>query len=79
MYLTSVTLFDANNVFDVPQSRLDLAGLFTNPRTGARSSVSPSAAGGDVREERLLHRFSPERKAITQQLQAAFYQVESKS
>ena len=44
------------------------AGLFTNPRIGARSSVRPSAVGGDVCEERLLRRFSPERKAAKQQL-----------
>ncbi len=29
------------------------AGLFTNPRIGARSSVRPSEAGEDYRKERL--------------------------
>ena len=37
--------------------------MLANPRIGARSSVRPSVAGGDVCEERLLSRFSPERKA----------------
>ncbi len=75
------------------------------PRTGARSSVSPSVAGRDVREAILtalrlfssslhgiirkrllrmlrasvLHRFSPERKAITQQLEAAYFKRKVKS
>lgn len=37
--------------------------MFTNPRIGARSSVSPSAVGEDVREERFLGRFLPAPKS----------------
>ena len=39
------------------------AGLFTNPRIGARSSVRTSVAGEDSRKERFFRRFLPVQKA----------------
>ena len=47
------------------------AGVLAHPRTGARSSVSSSVAGGDNRKERFLGRFLPEQKAANNEQRTA--------
>ena len=54
------------------------AGLFTNPRIGARSSVRTSAAGEDSRKERFLRRFLPVQKAANNKRRRTTSVVQSK-